>query len=109
MSRMTCIEDWIWDQAAMPLPLQQRTTWAFEKPYRKNTADNPGRYCLAGLAQSFELMEQYADHPMDLVDASLLLAAESLNAHKIFTLDLNDFETYPIRRGHRRIKFEVIS
>jgi len=62
-----------------------------------------------GLERSFELMEQYADHPMDLADASLLMAAESLNSNKIFTLDRNDFETYRIRRGHRHIKFEVIS
>ena len=62
-----------------------------------------------GLERSFELMEQYADHPMDLADASLLRAAESLNSHKIFTLDRNDFETYRIRRGHRHMKFEVIS
>ena len=62
-----------------------------------------------GLQRSFELMEQYADHPMDLADASLLMAAELLNSNKIFTLDRNDFETYRIRRGHRHIKFEVIS
>jgi predicted nucleic acid-binding protein len=46
---------------------------------------------------------------MDLADASLLVAAESLNSNKIFTLDRHDFETYRIRRGHRHIKFEVIS
>lgn len=62
-----------------------------------------------GLERCFELMEQYADHPMDLADASLLMAAESLNSNKIFTLDRNDFETYRIRRGHRHIKFQVIS
>ena len=62
-----------------------------------------------GLERCFELMEQYADHPMDLADASLLVAAESLNSNKIFTLDRNDFETYRIRRGHRHIKFEAIS
>jgi hypothetical protein len=62
-----------------------------------------------GLQRSFEFMEQYSDHPMDLADASLLMAAESLNSNKVFTLDRNDFETYRIRRGHRHIKFEVIS
>ncbi len=62
-----------------------------------------------GLERCFELMEQYADHPMDLADASLLVAAESFNSNKIFTLDRNDFETYRIRRGHRHIKFQVIS
>lgn len=62
-----------------------------------------------GIERSFELMEQYADHPMDLADASLLVAAESLHSNRIFTLDRHDFETYRIRRGHRHIKFEVIS
>ena len=62
-----------------------------------------------GLERSFELMEQYADHPMDLADASIVVAAENLKSKKIFTLDRNDFETYRIRRGHRHIPFEVIS
>ena len=59
--------------------------------------------------RSFELMEKYADHPMDLADASLIVAAESLNSNKIFTLDRHAFETYRIRRGHRHIKFELLS
>ncbi len=45
------------------------------------------------IERCFELMEQYADHPMDLADASLLIAAESFNSNKIFTLDRMDFET----------------
>jgi predicted nucleic acid-binding protein len=63
----------------------------------------------AAVERSFELMEKFADHPMDLADASLLVAAESLNANKIFTLDRHDFETYRIRRGHRHITFEIIA
>lgn len=63
----------------------------------------------AGIERSFELMEQYADHPMDLADASLIVAAESLNINKVFTLDRYDFDTYRIRKGHRHIKAEVIS
>ena len=63
----------------------------------------------AGVERSFELMEQYADHLMDLADASLIVAAESLSINKVFTLDRHDFETYRIRRGHRHIKVEVIS
>ena len=63
----------------------------------------------AAIERSFELMEKYADHPMDLADASLLMAAESLNANTIFTLDRHDFETYRIRRGHRHIKLELLS
>jgi len=30
------------------------------------------------MIHAFELMEKYADHPMDLADASLIVAAESL-------------------------------
>ncbi len=62
-----------------------------------------------GLERSFELMEQYADHPMDLADASIVVAAETFHSKKIFTLDRHDFETYRIRQGHRHITFEVIS
>lgn len=60
------------------------------------------------LQRAFELMVQYADSPMDLADASLVVAAESLHLHKIFTIDRGDFATYRIRRGHRYRAFEVI-
>jgi len=58
--------------------------------------------------RAFELMEQYGDHPMDLADASLIVAAESLHTTKIFTLDLADFRRYRIRRGHRHIKVDIV-
>jgi uncharacterized protein len=61
------------------------------------------------LQRAFELMEQYADHPMDLADASLIVAAEILRTRKVFTVDRNDFNTYRIRRGHRYHSVEVIS
>jgi predicted nucleic acid-binding protein len=61
------------------------------------------------LQRAFELMEQYADHPMDLADASLIVAAEILRTRKVFTVDRNDFNTYRIRRGHRYHSIEVIS
>ena len=60
------------------------------------------------LVRTFELMEQYADHPMDLADASLIAAAESLETRKVFTLDENDFGAYRIRRGHRHYAVEII-
>ncbi len=41
------------------------------------------------------LMEQYRDVPMDLADASLVVAAETLNMQRIFTLD-SDFYVYRI-------------
>jgi len=60
------------------------------------------------LARAFELMDLYRDHPMDLADASLVAAAESLGTRKIFTVDRKDFETYRVRRGHRHYPFEVV-
>jgi len=61
------------------------------------------------LVRAFELMIRYADHPMDLADASLVVLAESLKLHKIFTLDRNDFATYRLREGHRYYAFEMLS
>ena len=60
------------------------------------------------LLRAFELMEQYADHPMDLADASLIVAAEALATTRIFTIDRQDFQTYRVRRGHRAAKVEII-
>jgi predicted nucleic acid-binding protein len=60
------------------------------------------------LLRAFELMEQYADHPMDLADASLVVAAEALATSKIFTIDRDDFSTYRVRRGHRLIRIDVL-
>jgi predicted nucleic acid-binding protein len=41
------------------------------------------------------LMEKHRDTPMDLADASLVAAAESLKLRRIFTLD-SDFRVYRI-------------
>lgn len=60
------------------------------------------------LRRAFELMQRYADAPMDLADASLVVAAEALNLRKVFTLDRKDFLTYRIRRGHRHLAFEML-
>lgn len=62
----------------------------------------------SGLARAFELMQRYSDHPMDLADASIIVAAEALQIRKIFTLDRRDFETYRIRRGHRHYPAEIL-
>jgi uncharacterized protein len=62
----------------------------------------------AAVARAFALMEQYADHPMDLADASLIVAAEVLHTRKIFTIDRQDFATYRIRRGHRYYGVDMI-
>jgi predicted nucleic acid-binding protein len=63
----------------------------------------------AELQRAFELMEQYADHPMDFADASLIVAAEVLRTRKIFTVDRRDFATYRIRRGHRYYNVDIIA
>ena len=59
-------------------------------------------------ARAFELMEQYGDHPMDLADASIIVAAELLRTTTVFTLDLADFHRYRIRRGHRHVKVDIL-
>jgi hypothetical protein len=49
-------------------------------------------------------MDQYADRPMDLADATLVAFAEEHGHRRIFTLD-SDFHVYRLR-GRQR--FEVI-
>jgi predicted nucleic acid-binding protein len=63
----------------------------------------------ATLTRAFALMESYADHPMDLADASLVTAAETLGTRRVFTVDRRDFETYKVRKGHRRHAMEIVS
>lgn len=41
-----------------------------------------------------QLMQQYADLPMDLADASLVILAEHLGHGRIFSVDQRDFNTY---------------
>jgi predicted nucleic acid-binding protein len=62
----------------------------------------------ATLSRAFELMHTYADHPMDLADASLIVAAETLATRKVFTVDRKDFTAYRVRRGHRHYAVEII-
>ena len=62
-----------------------------------------------GLTRAFELMELYADHPMDLADASIVTAAEALRTRRVFTIDRSDFETYRVRLGHRHQSIHIVS
>lgn len=41
-----------------------------------------------------QLMQQYANLPMDLADASLVVLAEHLGHGRIFSVDQRDFNTY---------------
>ena len=50
----------------------------------------------------------YADHPMDLANASLVAAAELLDTQEVFAIDRRDCKTYRVRRGHRQYPFEVL-
>ena len=62
----------------------------------------------AAVRRAFELMEQYADHPMDLADASIVTAAEALGSRRVFTIDRDYFETYRVRRGHRHHTIQIV-
>jgi len=50
------------------------------------------------------LMEKYRDRPMDLADATLVAAAESLDTTRIITLDSDFF----IHRFRDSAAFEVL-
>jgi len=60
------------------------------------------------LQRAMELMMKYADRPMDLADASLVVMAEQLQCGRVFTIDHNDFDTYRFRQGHHYRTFEIL-
>ena len=45
-------------------------------------------------ARCRQVMEKYADLPMDLADGTLVVLAESKKVKKVFTLDHKDFQIY---------------
>ncbi len=55
-------------------------------------------------ARAAQLMQRYADRPMDLADATLVALAEERDTNRIFTLDA-DFHVYRFK-GRRH--FDVI-
>jgi len=63
---------------------------------------------LTDLERAFQLMNQYADLPMDFADATLLALAERLGTAKIFTLDFKDFNVYQYKKGHRNYSLELV-
>ena len=63
----------------------------------------------AALIRAFQLMEQYRDHPMDLADASLVVAGEVTRTTKVFTLDRKDFATYRARIGRSARGFRLVT
>lgn len=115
-----CLE--VLDQVALPLV----TTWpAFtEAMYLLGRAAgiagqrplwrlvHTGRLVLvdlspAAIERSARLMDQYADRPMDLADATLVAYAEETGDRTIFTLD-RDFHIYRLRgrQTFKTIPFE---
>jgi predicted nucleic acid-binding protein len=48
------------------------------------------------LRRATQLMEKYADVPMDFADATLVALAEETGVHRILTLDRRGFSTYRI-------------
>lgn len=47
------------------------------------------------------LMERYADHPMNLADASLICLADAIGVTDIITVDQAGFDTYRTGTGKR--------
>lgn len=60
------------------------------------------------LGRLFELMQKYADRPMDFADATLVCAAEHFRTTHIFTIDRNDFATYRARIGKGTRAFRLV-
>lgn len=55
------------------------------------------------LLAATDWMERYADRPMDLADASLVVAAMATGVTTVWTLDRSDFETYRLP-GRKRFR-----
>ncbi|MDP2787323.1 MAG: PIN domain-containing protein [Pseudomonadota bacterium] len=55
------------------------------------------------IVRASDWIERYADRPMDLADASLVVASLATGYTQVWTLDRNDFETYRLP-GRKRFK-----
>lgn len=74
----------------------QRALWRLVATERLVVADlSP-----PAVDRSARLMDQYADRPMDLADATLVALAEERGDRRIFTLD-TDFQIYRFRGRQR--------
>ena len=74
----------------------RRALWRLVQTGRLVIADLSG----SAVERSARLMDQYADRPMDLADATLVAFAEEQGHRTIFTLDA-DFQVYRFRGRHR--------
>ena len=87
--------------------LGKRAGWSAQAPLgrwvdKKEPKLNPVNDPLVARARA--LMEQYADRPMDLADATLVALAEAMGEERMFTLD-SDFRFY---RLHGRGTFSIV-
>lgn len=78
----------------------QRALWSLVRSERLVVAD----LAPSLVERSARLMDQYADRPMDLADATLVALAEARGDRRIFTLD-TDFQIY---RYRGRQRFETV-
>jgi hypothetical protein len=58
---------------------------------------------VSSLRRVRDLLEEYADLPMDYADATLVVLAEEVGTDLVFTTDRRDFSVYRIR-GRRRFR-----
>jgi predicted nucleic acid-binding protein len=78
----------------------QRALWTLVQTGRLTIGD----LSRDAVRRSAQLMDKYADTPMDLADATLVAYAEEHGHRRIFTLD-SDFSVYRI---HGRQRFDVV-
>jgi uncharacterized protein len=74
----------------------QRALWRLVHTNRLILAD----LSTSAVERSAQLMDKYADRPMDLADATLVALAEEQGYRKVFSLD-SDFHIYRIRGRQR--------
>jgi len=60
-------------------------------------------FTAADISRAATLMTKYASLPMDLADATLVVLAERLSTHTVFTLDRRDFGVYRVGRRAFRL------
>lgn len=60
---------------------------------------------LQSLRRCRELVQAYADLPMDFADSTLVVLAEALGTSRVFTTDRKDFSVY---RVHGRKGFRIV-
>lgn len=78
----------------------RRALWRLVETDRLSIADLSEQ----ATRRTARLMDEYADRPMDLADASLVALAEERGLRRVFTLDA-DFHVYRLRGRHR---FDVV-